>query len=172
MCLVILRSLPDLSNKVIHPRTSCSPWDGWVRIAGRRILQSLQVHLPKTRDESRLRELADLMCRNTSSQPRDDLTDPEEWIGQFVGQNVRWESLGMLFTFSELLDDHPSQGRSERYQGALEYIDMCIDLAMCLSGGNIMLLFLCFRRTILESMVLGDAGTFSLCALQNRASLC
>ena len=160
MCLVLVRSLPDLSNRVILPRTSCNPWDGWVRIAGRRILQSFQAHLPSVRDESSVRELADLLSKNSARKVNDDLADPDEWIEQFVGQNVRWESLGMLFTFSELSDDQAGRcaPRSELYQTGLEVADMCIDLSMCMSGGNLMLLFLCYRRTILESQCLGDAG--------------
>jgi hypothetical protein len=90
----------------------------------------------------------------------DDLADPDEWIEQFTGQNVRWESLGMIFTFSDLSDDQPGRRapRSEIYQTGLGVADMCIDLSMRMSGGNSMLLFLCYRRTLLESQVLGDAG--------------
>lgn len=163
--LIILRNLPDLSAKEIPPRDCPHPTEGWGRVAAQRILKSLRDYLPReSRLEADLQALAQMICRNTTKPVDDNLSEAEEWIGQFTGQNLRWEGLGLLFSFRELFSNQPERGssRNERYQSAwkqmaLWCVNMCIDLSMHMSGGNLMLLYVCYQRTNMESMAGGDA---------------
>lgn len=108
-----------------------------------------------------------MIHENTMKPISDDLSDPNEWIQQFNGPNLRWESIAVLFTFPELFaaNGHTVENDPEKMwsqlsfkQVVLECIDQCVNLAMYQTGGNLLLLWLCYRRTFLESITLGDAG--------------
>ncbi len=161
--LIVLRNLPDLSIKEVPPRESPHPLFRWNRGAAQIVLESLQEYLPsQSRHEDRLEELAHLLYRNTSKPVNDNLEDSEEWIAQFVGQNLRWESLGLLFACRELFghEFERGNGRLERHQTswktALECLRLCIELAANITGGNVMLLYICYQRTTTISVTGGD----------------
>lgn len=161
MALTVLRSLPFLESMEIPSRVSPDPSDGWVRVAGLRILASCKALLGSDRSESRLEEIARILCVNTAKPVYDDIGGPDEWIGQFADDNLRWESLGLLFIFTNKDRSGWRKGQN-MYSGwgvPLTGLGYCIDLAKCFSDGNLMLLLISFRRSIIASMAEGDAGT-------------
>lgn len=160
MALTVLRSLPFLETMEIPLRASPDPSDGWVRVAAARILRSCQALLGNSRTESRLEDVARMLCVNTAKPVHDEIGGPEEWIGQFAEDNLRWESLGLLFIFTNR-ERHSWRKQSDSGSGwgiSLTGLGYCIDLAKCFSDGNLMLLLICNRRSVIESMVVGDAG--------------
>ena len=132
---------------------------GWAGVLAWRIYPSVQAHLGGSGevDDSHLEEMARMLCANTAKPISEDATDLEGWLEQFIGDNLRWESLGLLFTSRDLfLAGEPVGGES-----LLTYLSICIDLARKFSDGNLFQLYLCYRRGIMESTEAGDASTLS-----------
>ncbi|VUC23556.1 unnamed protein product, partial [Clonostachys rosea] len=173
VCQSIIRALPDLSKVQISPANfSPNPNHGWVRIAARSILKTVQNMIPAFPSGEEILGVSKMIHENTMKPITDDLSDPNEWIQQFSGPNIRWESIAVLFTFPELFG---ASGRAVENstastwgsqvslkQGVLECIDHCVNLAMYQTGGNLLLLWVCNRRTFLESITLGDASLHCL----------
>ncbi|CAG9940068.1 unnamed protein product [Clonostachys rosea f. rosea IK726] len=172
VCQSIIRALPDLSKVKISPASfSASFTNGWVRVAATRILKTLQAKISASPSDEEILEISKMIHENTMKPISDDLSDPNEWIQQFNGPNLRWESIAVLFTFPELfaangrtVENDPEKMWSQLSfkQVVLECIDQCVNLAMYQTGGNLLLLWVCYRRTFLESITLGDAGLHCL----------
>ena len=172
MCFVVLRSLPSLANKVIKERDSPHACDGVVRRLAARVLVSFQellTSVDELDDDVRTEEIARMLCVNSSKVVPDEVTTADEWMSHFTGNNLRWESLGLLISFGEISNNEPIPQtrlfRMDHHAGAWEKtavtcIGLCIELAKCFSEGNLLLVHLCFRRTVMESMAVGDAGEF------------
>ncbi|CAH0023036.1 unnamed protein product [Clonostachys rhizophaga] len=164
-CHALLRDLPDLDLAQAQANISFKNNDTWAQIAAGKILASFRTTLTH-RSDSQIENLAQLMSTNTLKQVSDDLADPNDWIDQFVGPNLRWESLGLLFTFPELfsggcgVEECASSWwhRISFKQAVLEWLDICLGLCLCMAGGNLMVLHICSKRSFLESVTLGDAG--------------
>lgn len=178
MCLVVLRSIPSPLDGHIALRMSPHPYDGWARVAAQRILKSLYdrfgKYLGSNRIDSQLEEVAIALSNNTSQPFSDKISDPDQWIDQFSGINLRWESLGLIFSFKELGQERQwkrQDGESEESlrkhwpEVARVCLGLTIDLARRFSDGNSILLQLCIRRTIAESLVTGDASKLTTRAL-------
>ena len=167
MALAVLRSLPGLNNAALPSDISTSLCDGWARTLASRILPCAQAFLRRglddandDNDDSRLEDLAKLLCANTAKPINEDLTtDLDGWLGQFTGDNLRWESLGLLFICKHMWPGRRAAGQ----EAPLTCVAACIDLAKKFPEGNLMQLYVCHRRMILESTCdkgVGDAGTF------------
>ncbi|KAJ6440160.1 N-terminal binuclear Zn cluster-containing/DNA binding domain-containing protein [Purpureocillium lavendulum] len=188
MCLVVLRSIPTPSEGRILMRISPHPYDGWARVAAQRVLSSLYerfgTHLGPSRTNAQLEEMALFLSRNSARPLNDDEPDPDRWIGQFSGPNLRWESLGLLYTFRELGDETPREqdpcsdieqftcGLTRHWpEIARVCLGLCIDLTRRFSDGNSLLLQLCIRRTVAESILSGDASASCWRCLAESVSL-
>ena len=173
MCMVVLRSIPCPPQGHISLRMSPHPYDGWARVAAQRVLAGLYErfgsHLGTNRTNAQLEEMALFLSRNTARPFNDNEPDPDRWMGQFSGQNLRWESLGLLFTFRELGGEPLSDadhdidqftcGLTKHWPEVAQVcLGLCVDLTRRFSDGNSLLLQLCIRRTVAESILSGDAS--------------
>ncbi|KAF3764189.1 hypothetical protein M406DRAFT_330540 [Cryphonectria parasitica EP155] len=171
-CLAVLRRIPghDVSLSLYNKHRN--PNDGWVRLAGQRLARSLHEAFDKelrSRKASDLESMAQVISNNTAKLWSEDEPDPDKWITSFSGRNMRWECIGILFTYWGLaaLADHahrPEPGRTLDavdprrmtlvYQHAAQ---LCIDLCKGCAP-NSLLLYLMYKVAILESMLSGDAS--------------
>ncbi|KAG9254476.1 uncharacterized protein F5Z01DRAFT_674214 [Emericellopsis atlantica] len=162
MCLVVLRYLRDLIDRDVLPRLHPGPHDIWPRIVGVRVLESLKQTMGRHPSEEKLYDLARRLCANTAKPMVEEAnTTSDEWMAQLTGEKLRWESIGLLFTFSELFGDTADQPPSYHspYGGVnVKCVGVCIELVRMFADANVLLLYLCFRRNIMESMTVGDAG--------------
>ena len=163
MSITLLKVLPDLQKTCPPPRPSPSRGDGWVRAISRRVLDTLmspqwsKYCVPGVSD-SKLEELARLLSRNSSTPVSDAVTDVDGWLAQFTGENLRWESLGMLLTDRELYDRDTAWDMGS----IVSYTGLCVELMKQFADGNLLQLYVSFRRTIMESNHgVGDAGESS-----------
>jgi hypothetical protein len=181
LCLTVLRHIPEpavaepLFNKHINPN------DGWIRLAARRVLQSLYAtfgnHLGVNRDQAQLEYLARLLCSNTAKTLREDEPDPVRWLASFSGKNFRWESIGILYTYWALGKSSLTTHRPEAAGGASrsktgkpaiivfrDGAQLCIEICKHTGGGkgNTLLLYLMYKHAIMESIVSGDASTYGI----------
>ncbi|KAI0598429.1 hypothetical protein F4775DRAFT_183897 [Biscogniauxia sp. FL1348] len=168
MCLRVLRNVPDeVSGKVFFRGR---PFEAWVYYFAQGVLDSFYDafghYFDASRSDAKLEELVGIICANTIRPFSDEESDPRLWLGQFSGKRTRWETLGMFFIFwsfntisvtrrgAENQDEYGHESRLvER-----ECLGLCIDLCKEFSCCNTLLLFMCYRRSLVESMVSGDAS--------------
>lgn len=123
-------------------------------------------------DDAQLTALARTICGNTAKCVSDEESEPAKWMAQFTGTNLRWESLGVMFAYWELAARYLGPYRPDvgsRFQCVDEGTKVVMQYRYCLgacieltkaagSGGNTLLLFMCSKRTIIESLFSGDAS--------------
>jgi hypothetical protein len=97
----VLSRIPDQATCNTLFSRHVNPNDGWIRLAGERlsvsIFESFGSYL-QTKRVNDMEDVAHLICENTSSFLREE-SEPVKWISSFAGRNLRWESLGILFTY-------------------------------------------------------------------------
>lgn len=172
MCLVALRGVPaPCAGQITNVMSNTF---NWLRVAARRALTSLHdrfgTYLGACRIDSQLEQIALFLSNNTVRPFSEHEADPDKWIGQFTGANLRWESIGLIFTFYELSYEAAEKPRHESCDGSSQRfkedwpevlrvcLGLCMDLSRRFSSGNSLQLFLSSRRTVVESMHTGDAG--------------
>ncbi|CAM1510645.1 Fc.00g009800.m01.CDS01 [Cosmosporella sp. VM-42] len=162
MCMFVLKHLPTRESIVLRPISPCHP-DEWIHIAVNLILRSLHEDFDKyvQAGENGLEEMAGILSDNTSQPLKDNHADPYGWIDQFTGLNLRWESLGLLWTFWELGDGplippvNPAKPPNAMIRICLGH---CVDLARHFAQANDLLLYISYRRATIQSMISGDAS--------------
>ncbi|GKT42411.1 sorbicillinoid biosynthetic cluster transcription factor sor4 [Colletotrichum spaethianum] len=177
-CLTILRYVPDRETGLKLFDCIVNPSDGWIRLAAKRMVTSLYETFPQyfcaseKPDDAQLTVLARAICSNTAKCVSDEETDPEKWVAQFTGTNLRWESLGVMFAYWELAARCLGPYRPDlgsKFQGADEGTKAGAQYRYCVcgtieltkaagSGGNSMLLFMSAKRAVTESIFSGDAS--------------
>ncbi|TDZ21161.1 hypothetical protein Cob_v006000 [Colletotrichum orbiculare MAFF 240422] len=177
-CLNVLRSVPgrEAALKLFDSRNS--PSDAWFRPAVRRIIVSLYDTFPRhfgaaePPSDAELTALARTICANTAKSLNEDGVDADEWIAQFTGLNLRWESLGIMFAYSEMDARYTGPYRpdvgilfasiDEGTRIVLKYrycISACIELTKAAgSGGNTLLMFMTAKRAVIQTLSSGDAS--------------
>lgn len=169
--LVVLNRIPTEDVALPLFEKHMNPNDGWMRLAAKRVIESLVSVFGRTlrsRKPRDLEELAYLLSSNTAKQWTEDDLESEAWLSSFSGRNMRWESLGILFTYWALaaLADQPHRPellrKSDKRPAQLtlvykEAADLCIQLCKGCTP-NSLLLYLTYKAAIIESMIAGDAA--------------
>lgn len=153
MALHALRNLPGPEFEFQDYRFMCRP-DDWIILSIRRIIRSLHTlfaeHLTD-RTDAQLEEMALAISNNTSKPFKDDRSCAESWTSQYAGPNIRWESLGLVWTLWIEINDRNLQTT----RSCLAY---CIELSRYFAEGNSLVLYLCYRRVVIDSLISGDAS--------------
>ena len=172
-CLIVLRCLPGQSNEQMVFRDNVNRYEGWTHIAVTHIVRSLQENFGEfmDRDESKLELMAEMICSNTANPIQDYHSGPQQWMAQFCGQNLRWESLGLLWAYLERISDTLDALKTRRLdwisgknspEMAVAGLGYCIDISRYFTEANDLLLDLCRRKGTLESITEGDASKFRI----------
>lgn len=101
-CLFILRLIPSEAKALPLFLKHQNPNDGWIRLAAHRVLASLYSTFGlalRSRKNHDLISMAQILCFNTSKKWVEDEPDAEKWIASMCGRNMRWECVGILFTY-------------------------------------------------------------------------
>jgi hypothetical protein len=172
MCLFVLRNVPGYSNTRTVFSEASSPHQTtlWDQLVVESTIKTLATWLDRCKDEAALATVADLICRNTTRPMReDDHLESREWLDQFIGPNVRWESIALVWAHLERIGDMTAALYTHRLswkegQGSPEtsmvYLNYCVQLARHFAGANVLLTDMYRRKAVLESMTDGDAGAF------------
>lgn len=176
-CLAILECIPDADVGFSLMSRNTNPNESWIRLAGGRMCESLYTTF-KAQLESRntvaLQNIADLIARNTAGPWLENEADADKWLSSFSGRNIRWECIGMLFTYwfygTNTTETHrpdlpsirntsmtPSQKQALGYKDAAE---RCLELCES-SALNSLQLCLLFNLFIIEGTISGDASEFT-----------
>ncbi|KAK8006523.1 hypothetical protein PG991_012820 [Apiospora marii] len=174
LCLEVLSCIPSRSTSEILFARNINPNDTWLPGGRLRLASSLYeafgATLEGTRRYPHLREMASTLCSNSKTRFFEDQEDPEEYMGSFCGRHMRWESLGILFTYwafsASLTRDGDMDPIGQDFvtgrQLVLRFttcVSKCMDICRKLCAPpNTLFVFVCFRYTLLESNVSGDAS--------------
>lgn len=124
---------------------------------------------PIEASEPQLDLLSQLLARNTSKPFSEDEHDPHLWTEQFSGPNFRWESLGILFVYWELgsrkgcpvggeMDSSTRKNVTYR-----KCVGDCVSQARAATTtGNTLLVYLYYKRMVINSVSSGDASKYNL----------
>ncbi|RBQ89445.1 hypothetical protein VDGD_07288 [Verticillium dahliae] len=177
-CLAVLRHIPDEKRGRSLFRAHYNLCDGWTQPVALKSLEALYKvygdYFDESRDDVKLTKLAHIICENTRRPFSENERDPVEWAAQFSGHNTRWETLGVLFTYwrmGAIVHDYTQQpfgpvgsmscGFTRKHEMHQQCLKNCAELARAHSeSGNTMLLYVFFKRMILESVSAGDASEF------------
>ncbi|KAH7144273.1 hypothetical protein B0J13DRAFT_475194 [Dactylonectria estremocensis] len=168
-CLYVLQHLPGQSNELMVFHNDPYELEGWSHIAVSRIVHSLEETFngQHALGEAELELVAERLCNNSTRPLRDIHTSPDEWMDQFCGSNLRWESIGLLWPYLERISDCLDALRSRHLDWipgkrsadkALACLGYCIEISRSFNEGNDLLLDLCRRKATLESILIGDAS--------------
>lgn len=167
----VLRNVPCEEDCRFLLKWNVNPNEGWCRTATEWLIDTLWTTFgPLLRDGTpkALTQMALTLSRNSSRVLREDYTDPREWFTSFSGPNMRWESLGILFSSWALgakAAPHSYAGEqvtSEEAQKSLcKYKECswgCIEITRNMASANTLLQHLVCRQSIVESIVTGDSS--------------
>ena len=170
-CLRILNFIPDPETGVGLFKQAPTMFDIIPHAIGRRILCSLYEtfgrYLGKSRNPRDLEFLARKLCANTARPFAELESDPDRWTAQFVGENLRWESIGILFTFWDLypaenaippFQEHRKANYADRVLATRESLRLCLEVCLEFSSGNALTLHVSQKFAVVESMFSGDAS--------------
>lgn len=155
-CLTVLRNVPDEAQGRQLFRTFFSPMESWVYTVARRVLESFYREFGRFLGASpdnttQLEKVAHKICVNTTRPFSDQETNLDVWINQLCGENLRWESVGLLFNCWDL-SNHSKffnhalvkdrLGRKGWDPLARECFNLCTDLCQEFSNGSSIMLHL------------------------------
>lgn len=113
-----------------------------------------------------LEVIAERICNNTIRSFR-DTENSQEWAGQLCGQNLRWESITMLWSVLRRIPNSFEPIERQKFhilengtlnKATLAFLRHGISLARYFTIANVMILDLLQQKTIVESMIIGDAS--------------
>lgn len=156
LCLSVLRAVPQPADGFKAFQEWASPEMTWQHRVAKLFLHDLYAawgsYLISARTDAKLEEMARILCYNTHRNASDDVAQPDQWLQQFSGLNMRWETLGLIFYY--LMPAGSAVTPKVR-----EPMDRCIRICRELvTRPTIWLLYLYDRRAALESMYTGDAS--------------
>lgn len=177
----VLEHIPPFRVALALFRKNINPNDGWNRLAAERLITSLWETFGsalRTRSQTELQAMAEVLTQNSQRPLNEDSNDAQEWMASFSGPNMRWECLGILFSYWSLAsvhymgeqDDpaHPNpawrdpKGRRTMLCRYHELAGTSIAIADPTRNANSLVLYALYKYSLAESRVSGDACTLTI----------
>ncbi|KAJ4267199.1 hypothetical protein NW762_003300 [Fusarium torreyae] len=141
----------------------------WSNITVPNIIKSLESTFGSHLDSKsiNLERIAERICNNTVRPFRDIHTSSQEWIDQLCGPNLRWESIALLWSVLRRIPNsfEPIERAQLNFtetgtanETVLSYLRHSVNLARHFNLANVIILDLLFQKTIMSSMIVGDAS--------------
>ena len=173
----VLSSIPTQDDLNTLEYTDDNLIDGGCHFTGRFLKQLIWSGIGDTllalHTTADIEKMVLYITKNTSSRLKDDIIDPQEWCESFSGAKIRWESVGIMFTYWALQtaglprqlpqnDGNGLVGELHRKDLLAKFTDKAIKCAhltqaTCPGKGSHLLLYLLYKLEILASMVYGDS---------------
>lgn len=152
-CLKILERVPEpaVGFEYFQPKEMC--FDSFPHVIALRILRSFYTtfgrYLGRKRNPEHVEHVARRLSSNTARPFSETEPDAERWIAQLLGDNLRWESVGVFVSFC---------GEKKASRETLRrLVEVCTEL----SPANSLLVYLSLKYANAESCVSGDASKFT-----------
>lgn len=169
-CLAVLRALPGQLNEQMVYLDGDVAAKGWAHLAVHKIIKWLRSMLDESfsrGEQETMERVARIICSNTAKPLRGPFSDWESWLNSFVGENTRWESIGLLWVHMERVSDIldaliprklvRSPNNSSANTATL-HLDYCIQLTRHFTEESHLLADLYRRQSTLESLTNGESG--------------
>lgn len=160
-CLFVLRRIPGEDVALSLFQKHVNPNDGWLRSAAEHLIKSLSTAFGRelrSRRPADLEAMAQVLSTNTARVWMDDQPDAQQWLESFSGRNMRWECIGILFTYWGLASFSVTPQQLDIAATVYkEAAEKCIELCRGCAP-NTLLLYLIHKDAIIESMQSGDAS--------------
>ncbi|EGX95998.1 C6 transcription factor [Cordyceps militaris CM01] len=107
-CLAVLRALPGQKEEMMTYLDGAVETRGWSYVAVDRIVRNLQRMFEALRhlgEGTGLEAVAQTLCNNTCRPFESDYPDCKAWMDSFCGNNLRWESIALLWAHMERASD-------------------------------------------------------------------
>ncbi|KAI2822908.1 transcriptional regulator family: Fungal Specific TF [Aspergillus niger] len=170
----ILSQIPEEHDCSTLFSSHINPNDGWIRLAGRHSLDRMwDAFRPalRRRSEEDMLETATILTRN-SKTPLQKKQDPQAWLTSFTGTQMRWETIGILYTYwacgavssssesqavARYCQGHSSVTNTKQLMARFKHCALlCIDLCKQLGSVNLLFVYLLYKHNILEGILSGD----------------
>ncbi|KAG5808549.1 hypothetical protein H9Q74_002527 [Fusarium xylarioides] len=159
----VLQALPEkLFMQRSMPKASLD--EDWLASIGDRLLTStwetFGSHLSDRANTAKLRETGSRICINTRKTLREDQDDPDAWIRSFSGENLRWETIGVIFLYTALseLSTTSNEDSKRIIRQCTEYCASCITLTNMGGSSGTLMLFLMYKRSVLHAWMHGETS--------------
>ncbi|RGP78703.1 hypothetical protein FLONG3_3158 [Fusarium longipes] len=140
----------------------------WSNLTVPAIIRSLESTFGSHLDPNKinLELIAERVCNNTI-QPFRDVENSQEWVDQLCGQNLRWESIVLLWSVLRRIPNSFEPLERKQFhilesgtanKAALAFVRQGLSLARYFTLANVIILDLLQQKTIMESMIIGDAS--------------
>ncbi|CZR48908.1 uncharacterized protein FPRO_12349 [Fusarium proliferatum ET1] len=159
----VLQTLPE-KPPMYRSKPEASLDEDWLASIGDRLListwETFGSHLSDRANTTKLREMGSRICINTRKTLREDQDDPAAWIQSFSGENLRWETVGVIFLYTALSElTATSNEESKRIiRRCTEYCASCITLANMGGSSGTLMLFLMYKRSVLHAWMHGETS--------------
>ncbi|KLO79029.1 uncharacterized protein LW93_4352 [Fusarium fujikuroi] len=159
----VLQALPEKPS-MYRSKPEASLDEDWLASIGDRLLTStwetFGFHISDRTNTTKLREMGSRICINTRKTLREDQDDPTAWIQSFSGENLRWETVGVIFLYRALSElTATSNEESKRIiRRCTEYCASCITLANMGGSSGTLMLFLMYKRSVLHAWMHGETS--------------
>ncbi|KAH7259558.1 uncharacterized protein BKA55DRAFT_506818 [Fusarium redolens] len=141
----------------------------WSNLTVPAVITSLEATFGAKLDRRKinLELIAQQICNNTAQPFQDIDTSSQEWIGQLCGPNLRWESIGLLWSVLRRIPGSLEPIEQNQFhilesgtanKPVLAFLRHSINLARHFTLANVIILDLLFQKAIMESMIVGDAS--------------
>ncbi|KAF5721893.1 hypothetical protein FMUND_3377 [Fusarium mundagurra] len=141
----------------------------WSNLTVPAVINSLEATFGAKLDRRKLNleHIAQQICNNTAQPFQDIDTSSQEWINQLCGPNLRWESIGLLWSVLRRIPGsfEPIEKNKVHIlesgtanKPVLAFLRHSINLARHFTLANVIILDLLFQKAIMESMIVGDAS--------------
>lgn len=161
----VLQALPE-KPPMYRSKPEASLDEDWLASIGDRLListwETFGSHLSDRANTTKLREMGSRICINTRKTLREDQDDPAAWIQSFSGENLRWETVGVIFLYTALSElTATSNEESKRIiRRCTEYCASCITLANMGGSSGTLMLFLMYKRSVLHAWMHGETSEY------------
>lgn len=173
---LVLKALENMPSQDVcfrllgrYKNTHISMADVLIRHAVETLWQTFGGYLAAPRVPEKLTAIADVLFANAESQFPSPPNDGMDWLDTFMGPNLRFEMLGMLFCYfgmsyqalqdwDELLKAPENQGRDRKQMSwsMKECADVCLKMCQATEGNNEISISLQVCTAILEGLCTGE----------------
>jgi hypothetical protein len=153
------------SFAILHETTLMEPITRGVHS----IWQTFGDYLAEPRTEAKVYPIAEKLCENALKPPQLDTENAEEWMNAFIGPNMTWEVLGVVFSCFgmsclSLQESDPvftdrNYNRKQAAWRMKECTDACLKMCDTTDTVNDFVVYLMLNNLILESYCVGDEST-------------
>lgn len=167
----VFRHIPPPGIAATLFQRHINPNDGWIRLAASKLNKGIWPAFGNLLREGLHNSLVHYITRNTQNVFEEDKANAKEWLDALLGTKLRWELLGILFTYwtfgaisspidSSVFDfgDGRTLSRGEFIRELKVSTSSCISICETITSGNSLMIYLLYKDNLLNAVLNGEAS--------------